>query len=141
MTTLHLDKNLFFNIVFSCTESLSLCRDRRQSLGRRWEGFANALGEVLRVPGSLRGLIDVRTPAQFFKWQARIQDACVIEIAIAPTVQDMADIKPADPAGEVCIAHDIDRAAVTEQMVKLGMIRKLIDSLQVDQKEPAHDFG
>ena len=92
-------------------------RDQRR---RCRQGFANALGEILSVPGSSRDLIDVRTLAQFFKWQARIQDACVIEIAIAPAVQDVADIQAADPAGEVCIADDIDRAAVAEQMVKLG---------------------
>ena len=114
---------------------------RAASAGQCGEGFANALGEILRVPGSLRGLIDMRTPAQFFKWQARIQDASVIEIAIAPAVQNMADIQPADPAGEVCIADDIDRAAVAEKIVKLGMIGQLIDPLQVDQEKPAHDFG
>src|SRR5262245_38240684 len=114
---------------------------KERSTGRCREGFTNALGEILCVPGSLRGLVDLRTPAQFFKWQARIQEARAIEIAIAPTVQDMADIQSADPAGEVGIAHDIDRAAVAEQMVKLGVIRELIDTLQVDQEKPAHDFG
>ena len=92
-------------------------------------------------PAACAASLMSRTPAQFCKWQARIQDACVIEIAIAPTVQDMADIQPADPAGEVGIAHDIDRAAVAEQMVKLGSIRQLIDPIQVDQEEPARNFG
>ena len=115
--------------------------ERARSAGHCRQGFANALGEILRVSGSLRCLIDMRTAAQFFKWQARIQDARAIEIAIAPTVQDVADIQPADPAGEVCIADDIDRAAVAEQMVKLRSIRQLIDALQVDEEEPARNFG
>src|SRR5882724_12799967 len=82
-------------------------RGRRDQ--RRWcrQGFANALGEIFSVLGSQCSLIDVRTPPQFFKWQVRVQDACVIEIAIAPAVQDVADIQPADPAGEVRIADDI----------------------------------
>ena len=70
-------------------------RDQRR---RCRQGFANALGEVFSVPGSQCSLIDVRTPPEFLKWQVRVQDACVIEIAIAPAVQDMADIKLADPA-------------------------------------------
>jgi len=114
---------------------------KERSAGRCREGFANALGEVLRVPGSLRGLVDSRTPAQFCKWQGRIQGACTIEIAIAEAVQDMANIQPADPAGEVCIAHDIDRAAVAEQMVPFGVIREFIDPIQVNQEEPARIFG
>src|SRR5262249_2797879 len=84
---------------------------------------------------------DVRTPAQFFKRQARIQDAGAIKIAIGEAAQNMADIKSADPAGEVCIAHDIDRAVIAEQMVKLGSIRKFIDSFQVDQEQPARKLG
>src|SRR5215510_10493895 len=114
--------------------------ERVRSAGPCRQGFSNALGEILRVPGGLSGLIDVRTPAQFFKRQVRIQEARVIKIAIAPAVQDMADIQPADPAGEVCIADNIDGAAVAEQMVKLGMIRKLIDPVQVDQEKPAHEI-
>src|SRR5262245_12085504 len=101
---------------------------RRESTTRCRQGFANALREILRVPGGLRGLVDVRTPAQFFKRQARIQDAGAIEIAIGEPGKQVADIKSADAAGEVCIAHDIDRAVVAEQMVKLGSIRKFIDS-------------
>src|SRR5262245_21229074 len=113
----------------------------KTSARRCGEGFANALGEIFAVPGSLGGFVDARTPPQFFKWQRCVQSACAIKIAIAPTVHDMADIKPADPAGEVSVAHDIDCAAVAEQMIKLGLVRKLVDPLEVDQKEPAHKFG
>src|SRR5262249_39008940 len=79
--------------------------------------------------------------AQLFERQARIQEARAIEIAVAPTVQDMADIEAADPAGKVGIADDIDRAAVAEQMIKLGAGRKLVDPLQIDQEKPANEFG
>lgn len=83
----------------------------------------------------------MRTPPQFFKWQIRVQDACVIEIAIAPAVQDVTDIQPAHSPGEICIADDIDRTAVAEQVVKLGMVRELIDPFQIDQEKPARNFG
>src|SRR5262249_61233832 len=79
--------------------------------------------------------------AQLFERQARIQEARAIEIAVAPTVQDMADIEPADPAGKGGIADDIDRAAVAEQMIKIGSVRKLVDPLQIDQEKPAKEFG
>src|SRR5262245_39607759 len=115
--------------------------ERARSAGLCREGFANALGKVLGIPGGLRNLIDVGTAAQLFERQARIQEARAIEIAVAPPVQDMADIEPADPAGKVGIADDIDRAAVAEQMIKLGSVRKLVDPLQIDQEKPAHEFG
>ena len=66
---------------------------------------------------------------------------CAIEIAIDETVEEMADIKSADPAGGVCITHDVDRAAVAQQMVKLCLISELIDPIQVDQKKPTRIFG
>src|SRR5262249_49798284 len=68
-----------------------------------------------------------------------IQNACAVEIAIAPSVQDMADVEPAGPAGEGCRAGNIDGAAVTEEVVKLGVIRKLIVPGQVEQGKPARE--
>ena len=56
-----------------------------------------------------------------------IQGAHAIEIAIGEPGKQVADIKSADAAGEVCIAHDIDRAVVAQQMVKLGLIGEFID--------------
>src|SRR5262245_56168606 len=115
--------------------------ERVRSAGRCRQGFANALGEILRVPGSLRSLVDLRTPPQFFKWQGRIQGAHAIEIAIGEPGKQVADIKSADATSEVCIAHDIDRAVVAQQMVKLGLIGEFIDPLQIDQEEPARKLG
>ena len=114
--------------------------ERVRSAGQCRQGFANAVREILRVSSCLRDPVDARTLAQFCKRQVRIQEARAIEIVIAPAVQDMANVEPANPAGEVCIADNIDGAAVAEQMVKLGVIRKLIDPLEVDQEKPAHEI-
>src|SRR5215510_14219966 len=53
----------------------------------------------------------------------------------------MADIKPAGPAGGVGIAHDVDRAAILEQVIELGPLREFVNPLQVDQEEAACPLG
>src|SRR5262245_30225075 len=113
---------------------------RRGSRSQCRQGFTNALGEILRVPSSLRDLVDARMLAQFCKRQVRLQEARAVEIAIAPAVQDMANIQPANPACEICIADDVYRAAVAKQMVKFWSIRQFVDPLQVNHKEPAHEI-
>src|SRR5262249_16023396 len=130
-----------FEILTPVNWTLVQYGERARSAGLCREGFANALGKVLGIPGGLRNLIDVRTAAQLFERQARIQEARAIEIARAPTLQDGADTEEADPTGKVGIADDIDRAAVAEQMIKLGSVCKLVDPLQIDQEKPANEFG
>jgi hypothetical protein len=44
----------------------------------------------------------------------------------------MAEIKAPDPARLVGVTHDVDRAAVAQQIVKLRMISELIDPTDVD---------
>src|SRR5215471_10424876 len=101
------------------------------SRSRNRQGCANALGEIRGVVGSLRGLIDPRTPAQLVKRQDVVDQSCAIDIAIDEAVQKMTDIKSADPASGVRVAHDVDRATVAQQVVKLWVISKFVDSIQV----------
>ena len=53
----------------------------------------------------------------------------------------MAEIEPTDPSGGVRVAHDVDRAAVGEEVVPLGPVGKLIDALHVDQEQPSRELG
>jgi hypothetical protein len=39
----------------------------------------------------------------------------------------MSDIEPADPASGVCVAHDVDRAAVAQQMIEFRQISEFVD--------------
>ena len=102
-----------------------------------WQGCANPLGEIWSVIGSQRGVVDLGTPAQFFKRQCLVHQARAVKIAIDEAVEQMLDVKLADSAGCVCVAHDVDRAAITQQMVKLCVISEFIDSIQIDQEKPA----
>ena len=48
---------------------------------------------------------------------------------------------PADPAGGVRVTHDVDRAAVGQQVIELRLIGEFVDPRQVDQKQPARIVG
>src|ERR1700686_1616111 len=48
----------------------------------------------------------------------------------------MAQLEPATPAGGVRVTHDVDGAAVCQQMIEFGMIGEFVDPRQVDHKEP-----
>ena len=51
----------------------------------------------------------------------------------------MTDIKSADPASGVCVAHDVDRATVAQQMVKLRLISEFINPIPCPlEKADAH---
>ena len=89
------------------------------------------MGEIWGVVGCLRGLIDPTTPAQLVKRQGVVDESRAINIAIDETVEEMTDIKSADPASGVRVAHDVDSATVAQQMVKLRVISELINSIHV----------
>ena len=89
------------------------------------------LGEIRSVVGSQRGLVDSTTPAQLVKRQGVVYQSCAIDIAIDETVKEMTDIKSADPPGRVCVAHDVDRAAVAQKMIKLWVISEFVDPIDV----------
>ena len=103
-----------------------------------WQGCANALEEIWSVIGSQCGVVDQGTPAKFFKRQRPIHQARAVKIAIDEAVEQMLDVKLADPASGVCLAHDVDLAAISQQMVKLCVISEFIDSIQIDQKKATH---
>src|ERR1700745_3574491 len=53
----------------------------------------------------------------------------------------MADIKPAGFACLPRITHDVDCAAIAQQMVELRALIELINPTEIDQKKPARIFG
>src|SRR6476620_7092698 len=97
-----------------------------------WQGCANAPGEIWNIIGSQRDVVDPRTPAQFFKRQCPVHQARAVQIAIDEAVEEMLDVKLADSAGNVRVAHDVDCATVAQQMVKLCVISEFIDPIQID---------
>src|ERR1700730_6524983 len=86
------------------------------------QGYPNALREIRRAIGRLRGLVDQRASTQFVKRQRRIHPARIIEVAVDQAVEQVADVETADSAGGVRITHDVDGAAVGQQMIELRTI-------------------
>ena len=62
-----------------------------------WQGCANALGKIGCTIGRLRGLVDQGAPPQLVKRQRRVYSAGVVEVAIYQTVEEMPDVKLAQP--------------------------------------------
>src|SRR5918993_5947782 len=88
----------------------------------------NALREIGRAIGGLRGPVDQGALPQFVKRQRRIHPARMIEVAVDQTVEKMADVEPALPTGSVRVAYDVDRAAIAQQVVELWVIGEFVDS-------------
>src|SRR6516162_4367228 len=59
------------------------------------------------------------------------------QVAVDQTVEEMANIESALSAGGVRIAYDVDRAAVGQHIVELGVIGELVDPFQIDKQEAA----
>src|ERR1700722_4090452 len=59
----------------------------------------------------------------------------MVEVAVNQTIQQMANIKPAFPTGGICIADDVDGAAVGQQMIKLRLIREFVNPREVDEQQ------
>ena len=53
----------------------------------------------------------------------------------------MADVEPADPASSVRVTHDVDRAAIGQQVIEFRLIGKFVDPFQVDQQQSARIVG
>ena len=83
----------------------------------------------------------MRAPPQFVKRQCRVDPARAVEVAVGQAIEDMADVDPALPAGGVRVTHDVDRAAVGQQVIELRPIGEFVDPLQVDQEQPARIVG
>src|SRR5262245_10272560 len=101
------------------------------SRSRKRQRGANALGETRSVVGGKRGVIDSRTPAQLVKRQGVVDQSRAINITVNETVEEMTDIKSADSAGSVRVAHDVDRTTVAQQMVKFRVISEFVDPIDV----------
>ena len=85
----------------------------------------------------MRGLVDQGAPPQFVKRQRSVYPAGVVEVVIYQPIEEMTDVKPANPSGSVHVAYDVDRAAVAQRVIELRPIGELIDPRQVDQQQPA----
>jgi hypothetical protein len=53
----------------------------------------------------------------------------------------MTDVKLANPSDSVHVAHDVDRAAIAQQVIELRPIGEFADPRQVDQQQPASWFS
>ena len=60
----------------------------------------------------------------------------MVEVTVDQPVEEMPDIEPAEPAGGVCVAHDVDRADVAQQMIPLRPFGEFVDAVQIDQQQP-----
>ena len=65
-----------------CTASAAIAADR--SVRHRRQGCSNALREVGRAIGRLRGLVDQGASPQLLKRQRRVDPARIIEVAVDP---------------------------------------------------------
>src|SRR5262249_443997 len=109
--------------------------------GDRRQRCTNALGKIRRIIGRLRSLVDQGSPPQFVEWQRRVHPAGVVELTVDQAVEEMPDIESADPASGVCVAHDVDRAAVAQQMIEFRSIGEFVDPRQIDQQQPPRISG
>src|ERR1700682_4317365 len=74
---------------------------RKASVRHRRQGCSNALREIGRAIGCLRGLVNQRATPQLVKWQRCIDPARIIEVTIDQAVEQMPDVEAAGPAGGV----------------------------------------
>src|SRR5215510_11276898 len=61
----------------------------------------------------------------------------MIQVAVDQAVEEMANVEPALPAGGVRVAYDVDRAAVGQQVIELGVIGELVDPCEIYEQEAA----
>src|SRR5258705_3792056 len=110
---------------------------RKVSVRHRRQGFSNALREIGRAIGRLRGLVNQRATPQLVKWQRCIDPARIIEVAIDQAVEQMPDVEAAGPAGGIRVTHDVDGAAIGQQVIVLRPIGEFVDPRQINQQQPA----
>src|ERR1700733_824795 len=53
----------------------------------------------------------------------------------------MTEVKPTFASGRICVANDVDRAAIGQQVIPLRSIRELVDPRQVNQQQSARVVG
>jgi hypothetical protein len=102
---------------------------RLVSFRYRRQGGSNTLRKIVRSLGRVRGLVDQGAPPEFVEWQRCVDPARFVELGIDQAVEVMADIEPAAPTGGVRVTHNVDRAAVGQQVVEFGMVGQFVDPL------------
>src|SRR3974377_474698 len=107
---------------------------QRRSTSGRYR-CANAVGEIRRIIGRLRNLVDEGTSPQFFERQIRVHPTGVVEIAVDQPIERMANVELAGSTGGVRITYDVDRAAIGQQMIELRPVGKFIDPLEINQQQ------
>src|ERR1700735_1904674 len=53
----------------------------------------------------------------------------------------MTEVKPTFPSGGICVANDVDRAAIGQQVIPLRSIGELVDPRQINQQQSARVVG
>ena len=53
----------------------------------------------------------------------------------------MTEVKPTFATGSICVANDVDRAAIGQQVIPLWSIGELVDPRQVNQQQSARVVG
>ena len=109
-----------------------------QSVPYRRQACSNAIREIGRSVGRLRGRVDQRAPAQLVERQRGVDPARVVEIAVDEAIEEMTDVEPALAACGIQVANDVDRAAVAQEVIPFRPVGKLVDPFEVDQQQLAH---
>ncbi len=78
--------------------------------------------------GCLHRRVDPRAPPHFREGKRRVQQPNIVEIPVDPAVEVMPEIEVAAAADQVRIAHDVDRAAVAQQVIELRAVGELVDA-------------
>src|SRR5579871_4850352 len=109
-------------------------------LGHR-QRRTNTVGEVRSIAGSLRQIVDERAAAQFRERQFWIQQAGAIQAPIGIPIEQETDVKLLKLARAPRVTHDVDGAAIAEEMVELRPACYLIDAVEVYQEQFACVLG
>src|SRR5262245_55961951 len=91
--------------------------------GPRRQGCANPRRKVRGITGSMRGLIDVRSTAQFLEAHARVHHDRAVDEAVDQTVKQEAVVEATMLQARCTgIAQNVQRAVVAQQVVPLGAV-------------------
>src|SRR5262245_41478394 len=102
----------------------------------RLQRGAAALRIVGGPVGRHRHRGDGRASAPLVERKRGVDPARVVEVPVDETVEEVANVEAADAAGRVGVAHDVDGAAVAQEVIELRTVGQLVDPLQVHQEQP-----
>src|SRR5215469_4240540 len=121
-------------VSFRASEVCRTLAEGRTSWLRHRQRHSDTLREVCRIAGGLRQAIDERTATEFRERQRWIQQTCPIEATIGIPIKQETDVQPLKLAGASRITHDVDGAAITEEMVKLRSTCNFVDAVEVHEE-------